>query len=84
MGGGDEAEVGGEFFGAGKPGDVPDGGDEGQGGVVSDAGDGGEELCLGVFVVIGLEVCVDAGEFFLYLAEDGEHRVDAGDAEGWR
>jgi len=82
VGRGNQAEVGGEFFGAGEPGDVPDGGDEGQGGVAPDAGDGGEELCLGVFCVIGLEVFVDAGEFFLYLAKDGEHPVDAGDAEG--
>jgi len=32
--------------------------------------------------VVCLEVCIDAGEFFLYLAKDGEHPVDAGDVEG--
>jgi hypothetical protein len=71
MGGGDKAEVGGEFFRAGKTSYVPDGGDEGQGGVVADAGDGGEELCLRVFFVDGLEVFVDGGDLFFYGGEDG-------------
>ncbi len=79
MGGRDKAEVCREFFWAGEPGDVTDDSDEGESGVGPDPGDGGEELCLWVFFVVGTEVCVDGSDFFFYVGEDGEFSGDAGD-----